>query len=218
MTAVRPPARFGGLEEDCTLAINAHEVEVVFHLGAQTRSLVLGERPVLCSDGTNVRDYFYVRDIVAAYLSLAENVARSNVKDEAFNFGLQSRVNVIQIVLTICDLMGCARRFWSARVSISPPPTASANSSRRWTPCPSRAASSTSANLVSLVDSSLDFWLTTGRFEERFEREFARWYGVRECVLVNSGSSANLLAAGGHIGRFSARCRHRISGSERCCS
>jgi CDP-6-deoxy-D-xylo-4-hexulose-3-dehydrase len=48
--------------------------------------------------------------------------------------------------------------------------------------------------LVSLVDSSLDFWLTTGRFAERFEREFARWYGVRECVLVNSGSSANLLA------------------------
>jgi CDP-6-deoxy-D-xylo-4-hexulose-3-dehydrase len=48
--------------------------------------------------------------------------------------------------------------------------------------------------LVHLVDSSLDFWLTTGRFAERFEREFARWFGLRECVLVNSGSSANLLA------------------------
>ncbi len=48
--------------------------------------------------------------------------------------------------------------------------------------------------LVELVDSSLDFWLTTGRFAERFEREFARWFGMRECVLVNSGSSANLLA------------------------
>jgi CDP-6-deoxy-D-xylo-4-hexulose-3-dehydrase len=45
-----------------------------------------------------------------------------------------------------------------------------------------------------LVDSSLDFWLTTGRFAERFEREFARRIGIRECVLVNSGSSANLLA------------------------
>jgi CDP-6-deoxy-D-xylo-4-hexulose-3-dehydrase len=45
-----------------------------------------------------------------------------------------------------------------------------------------------------LVESSLDFWLTTGRFAERFEREFARWYGIRECVLVNSGSSANLLS------------------------
>lgn len=49
-------------------------------------------------------------------------------------------------------------------------------------------------DMLNLVDSSLDFWLTTGRFAERFEREFARWFGVRECVLVNSGSSANLLA------------------------
>ena len=48
--------------------------------------------------------------------------------------------------------------------------------------------------LISLVDASLDFWLTTGRFAERFEREFARWLGIRECVLVNSGSSANLVA------------------------
>ncbi len=48
--------------------------------------------------------------------------------------------------------------------------------------------------LVALVDASLDFWLTTGRYAERFEREFARWFGVRECVLVNSGSSANLCA------------------------
>ncbi len=44
------------------------------------------------------------------------------------------------------------------------------------------------------MDSCLDFWLTTGRFAEQFEREFARWFGVRECVLANSGSSANLLA------------------------
>ena len=48
--------------------------------------------------------------------------------------------------------------------------------------------------LVSLVDSSLDFWLTTGRYAQRFETEFARWFGIRECVLVNSGSSANLCA------------------------
>jgi CDP-6-deoxy-D-xylo-4-hexulose-3-dehydrase len=46
-----------------------------------------------------------------------------------------------------------------------------------------------------LVESSLDFWLTTGRFAEQFEREFAKFVGVREAVLVNSGSSANLLAA-----------------------
>jgi CDP-6-deoxy-D-xylo-4-hexulose-3-dehydrase len=51
-----------------------------------------------------------------------------------------------------------------------------------------------SAEMRELVDSALDFWLTTGRFADQFEREFARFMGVRECVLVNSGSSANLLA------------------------
>jgi CDP-6-deoxy-D-xylo-4-hexulose-3-dehydrase len=45
-----------------------------------------------------------------------------------------------------------------------------------------------------LVDSALDFWLTTGRYAARFERDFARTFGTRECVLVNSGSSANLVA------------------------
>jgi CDP-6-deoxy-D-xylo-4-hexulose-3-dehydrase len=48
--------------------------------------------------------------------------------------------------------------------------------------------------VVHLVDSGLDFWLTAGRFAEQFEREFARFMGVRGCLLVNSGSSANLLA------------------------
>lgn len=45
-----------------------------------------------------------------------------------------------------------------------------------------------------LVDSSLDFWLTTGRYAERFEREFAAFLGIKYCSLTNSGSSANLLA------------------------
>ncbi len=48
--------------------------------------------------------------------------------------------------------------------------------------------------LVHLVDSSLDFWLTAGRYAERFERSFARMFGLRHALLVNSGSSANLLA------------------------
>jgi CDP-4-dehydro-6-deoxyglucose reductase, E1 len=48
--------------------------------------------------------------------------------------------------------------------------------------------------LRTLVDASLDFWLTTGRFAQQFEREFAAFLGVRDAVLVNSGSSANLLA------------------------
>jgi CDP-6-deoxy-D-xylo-4-hexulose-3-dehydrase len=50
------------------------------------------------------------------------------------------------------------------------------------------------AEMRLLVDSALDFWLTTGRYAAQFERSFARWFGLRECVLVNSGSSANLLA------------------------
>ncbi|MBR4703120.1 MAG: lipopolysaccharide biosynthesis protein RfbH [Oscillospiraceae bacterium] len=48
--------------------------------------------------------------------------------------------------------------------------------------------------MCSLVDSALDFWLTTGRFAEEFEKEFAKWLGVRFAHLVNSGSSANLIA------------------------
>src|SRR5579862_1932073 len=50
------------------------------------------------------------------------------------------------------------------------------------------------ADMRSLADSTLDFWLTTGRFAAQFEKSFARYFGVREAVLVNSGSSANLLA------------------------
>lgn len=48
--------------------------------------------------------------------------------------------------------------------------------------------------IVNLVDSSLEFWLTAGRYANRFEREFARYWGVRNALLVNSGSSANLIA------------------------
>jgi CDP-glucose 4,6-dehydratase len=69
------------------------------------RSLVLGERPVLRSDGTNVRDYIYVKDIVAAYLALAENAERPGVMGEAFNFSLESGLSVIEIVRTIAELM-----------------------------------------------------------------------------------------------------------------
>jgi len=48
--------------------------------------------------------------------------------------------------------------------------------------------------MISLVDASLDFWLTTGRYARQFEEEMARFIGVRYCLLTNSGSSANLLA------------------------
>jgi len=48
--------------------------------------------------------------------------------------------------------------------------------------------------LVNLVDSSLDFWLTAGSWANKFEKRFAKWLNVRFCSLTNSGSSANLLA------------------------
>lgn len=49
-------------------------------------------------------------------------------------------------------------------------------------------------DLVSLVDSSMDLWLTTGRYAKEFERDFAKYMKLKHCLLVNSGSSANLVA------------------------
>lgn len=48
--------------------------------------------------------------------------------------------------------------------------------------------------MCSLTDAMLDFWLTTGRFSDQFEKEFSEWIGVKYAHLVNSGSSANLIA------------------------
>lgn len=50
------------------------------------------------------------------------------------------------------------------------------------------------SELVNLVDSSLDFWLTSGRYAEEFEERFAQYMDQKYCLLTNSGSSANLLA------------------------
>ena len=48
--------------------------------------------------------------------------------------------------------------------------------------------------MVNLVDSSLDFWLTAGPWAHKFETRLAKWLGVKYCAVCNSGSSANLLA------------------------
>ena len=48
--------------------------------------------------------------------------------------------------------------------------------------------------MINLVDASLDFWLTAGRYAKEFEKEFAQFLRVKYCLLTNSGSSANLLA------------------------
>jgi CDP-6-deoxy-D-xylo-4-hexulose-3-dehydrase len=62
------------------------------------------------------------------------------------------------------------------------------------TPVPVAGRVFDACELELLVDASLDFWLTTGRFAARFEQEFSRLFNGRPAVLVNSGSSANLLA------------------------
>lgn len=48
--------------------------------------------------------------------------------------------------------------------------------------------------MCNLVDSALEFWLTSGRYTKKFEEDFSNYLGVKHCALVNSGSSANLLA------------------------
>ena len=50
------------------------------------------------------------------------------------------------------------------------------------------------AEMVNLIDSSLDFWLTAGPWAHKFETRLAQWLGVKYCAVCNSGSSANLLA------------------------
>lgn len=51
-----------------------------------------------------------------------------------------------------------------------------------------------SEEMINLVDSSLEFWLTSGKYTDEFENKLAKYLGVKFCALVNSGSSANLLA------------------------
>lgn len=51
-----------------------------------------------------------------------------------------------------------------------------------------------SEEMVNLVDSALEFWLTAGRYTKQFESDFSKYLGIKFCSLVNSGSSANLVA------------------------
>lgn len=70
------------------------------------RSILRGQRPVLRSDGSFVRDYFYVKDGAAAYLHLAECLAaRPELRGEAFNFSTEIRVTALEMVQRILRLM-----------------------------------------------------------------------------------------------------------------
>ena len=67
-------------------------------------SVLKGERPIIRSDGTPVRDFIFTDDIVAGYLVLAENI--ETAKGEAFNFGSGEPVSMLDLVNTIVRLMG----------------------------------------------------------------------------------------------------------------
>jgi len=70
------------------------------------RSLLNGERPVLRSDGTMIRDYFYVEDAANAYLALAEKIETPGVAGGAFNFSTEQPVTVNEIVAEVQRAMG----------------------------------------------------------------------------------------------------------------
>lgn len=70
------------------------------------RAVLENRAPVLRSDGTNIRDYIFVDDVVDAYLRLAEMSSSEGVRGEAFNFSPQSRINVLEITRAILRLMG----------------------------------------------------------------------------------------------------------------
>jgi CDP-glucose 4,6-dehydratase len=71
------------------------------------RACMLGQRPVIRSDGTFVRDYIYVKDVSHAYLRLAEGIDETSAAGEAFNFSPERPVTVLELVANIQRLMGC---------------------------------------------------------------------------------------------------------------
>jgi CDP-6-deoxy-D-xylo-4-hexulose-3-dehydrase len=87
-------------------------------------------------------------------------------------------------------LLGDVRRFAAERLLESSMDAFVPGS----TPVPVSGKVLDADDFVALVDSSLDGWLTAGRFTEKFQRSLARYVGARSAVFVNSGSSANLLA------------------------
>jgi len=70
------------------------------------RAVLKGDAPVIRSDGTYVRDYFFVRDAVEAYLQLAERVPEDGFIGEAFNFGTETPLSVTQMAGEILRVMG----------------------------------------------------------------------------------------------------------------
>ncbi len=70
------------------------------------RSLLRNETPIIRSDGKFVRDYFFVKDAVEAFLTLGENISKPSVKGQAFNFGTEKHYTVVDVVDRIIKISG----------------------------------------------------------------------------------------------------------------
>jgi CDP-glucose 4,6-dehydratase len=72
------------------------------------RAVIKNENPIIRSDGSPVRDYIYIEDVVDAYITVAENLTRSEIRGQAFNFGMNNPMSVIEITDKILDITGTA--------------------------------------------------------------------------------------------------------------
>ncbi|MBI4489144.1 MAG: GDP-mannose 4,6-dehydratase [Deltaproteobacteria bacterium] len=70
------------------------------------RSLVGNQNPLIRSDGTYLRDYFYIEDAVGAFLTLGESLAKEEIKGQAFNFGTEAPIQVLDVVGQLIDISG----------------------------------------------------------------------------------------------------------------
>jgi CDP-glucose 4,6-dehydratase len=70
------------------------------------QNIIEDKAPVIRSDGTFIRDYVYVEDVVGAYMALAQALDRPEIRGQAFNFSSESHVSVIEVVNAILRLMG----------------------------------------------------------------------------------------------------------------
>jgi CDP-glucose 4,6-dehydratase len=70
------------------------------------RSVIDGQRPVIRSDGTLIRDYFYIKDAVQAYAFLAERLLEGSAGGEAYNFSNEIQLTVRELVMLVCELAG----------------------------------------------------------------------------------------------------------------
>ncbi len=70
------------------------------------RSVIRGERPIIRSDGTMIRDYLYIQDAVDAYLRLAERATSPDVRGESFNIGADDPKTVMEVVQAIIEVSG----------------------------------------------------------------------------------------------------------------